>query len=110
MSVLSRVTTGILFFMLIIGCAAPQYSDRETQKSLHVIEELNLENPAQYFEPTHAELDLNNDGVITIDEYTTRFPERGAEIFPYFDYDKDGKIYIKDLEVLQEAFDSKYGH
>jgi hypothetical protein len=55
-------------------------------------------------------LDLNNDGVITIDKYTKRFPERGAEIFPYFDYYKDGKIYIKDLEVLQDAFKNEYGH
>ena len=66
---------------------------------------LAAEKKIDPFTASFAEMDRDSDGVITVTEVVSVFPQGGTELHRLLDQDKDGKVTQKEWE----AWRKKYG-
>ena len=60
---------------------------------------LKIDNPDEYWTIDWGELDKDEDGYLSKDEFIEAYPEHGKEAFQYFDHNGDGWV------SMQEWFD-----
>ncbi len=75
------VGSAILMAVMIAGCAGP--------KRYH---EKPLGDPSGYYGAHFPEMDSSGDGIVTWEEFKTRFPDTNADVFRAMDQNGDGGI------------------
>ena len=90
---------GSFFLISILACATGGDNKPSLDpKLLEVSKELGIENPVDYWTIDWKELDKDGDNFVSMEEVTMAYPEHGADAFPYFDTDGDGKISWEEHE------------
>ena len=63
-------------------------------KGYEMSKKLNIDNPEKYWNKDFGEIDKDDDGYLSKEEFYEAFPKHGNTAFPYFDRSQDGYRWL----------------
>ena len=92
-----------LFLLSFYPC--PTGAEKEpflSSKGYEMSKKLNIDNPDEYWTIELNEIDKDEDGYLSKDEFNEVYPEHGTGAFPYFDHNGDEWVSMREWFDMYE--------
>ena len=90
------IITCLLIFSISPCATIAEQKSILSPKGYEMSKKLKVDNPDEYWTKEFDEIDKDEDGYLSKDEFNEAYPENGIEAFPYFDQNGDGWVSLNE--------------